>query len=162
MQFVPSNTPVEFRAEDIKNGPRLCAKIFPDNETGDDGLPDAHAETVGRHVWSLLNNESRQVVRRGAEQFEKTKDNTATPPQLAPQDTAMLLAAMNGLLSSPGLYQEEAFKSANLARETLSALSREDDQQPLSGMQLRRFNRLLLEAGFPNEVSNLMSVDDGR
>ncbi len=161
VQFVPSDTPVEFRAEDIKNGPRLCAKIFPGDETDDDVLSGVHTDAVGRHVWLLLNNESRQVVRHGAELYrqsvaeERASDEKMIAPQFTEVDGARLLAAMNGLLSSPGLYQEEAFKSANLARETLSTLSRGDDERPLSGMQLRRFNRLLLEAGFPNEVSKL-------
>ena len=155
VQFVPSDTPVEFRTEDIKNGPRLCAKIFPGEVTVEVSLSGAHADMVGRHVWSLLSDVSQQVVRRGAGHFEKPNDNKATPPQLAPQDTVILVAAMNELLASPQLYNEEAFKSANLARETLSTLSRGDDQRPLTGAKLRRFNRLLLEAGFANEVSKL-------
>ncbi len=152
VQFVPLSTPVALNPQDIKNAPRLCAKIFP----GDDVVPD---NSPGRQVWSLMDDDTREVVRRGAEIHRRHVADAATndsaEPQLSEPDAAQLLAALNQLLALQELYDEQAFQSAKLAREAVTAVQRRQAGETLSEVELRRFNRLVLEAGFPDEVGKL-------
>lgn len=138
--FVPLSTPVEFTAEGLLDARQLALKIGSEGDVTSD---------VGPHVWSLLNGDNQKAVREVAQQGES--DDT----ELTDEQTSQLLTAVNGLLDSQQLYSEAPFRSAKLSREAIGFLKRQQAGESLSEVERRRFNRLLLEAGFPGEISKI-------
>ena len=65
------------------------------------------------------------------------------------------LPAINQLLDRRDLFDEAAFAKLNLPREGISYAARLKDGGELSSAELRRFNRLLIEAAFPGEIRKL-------
>ncbi len=65
------------------------------------------------------------------------------------------LPAINQLLDRRDLFDEAAFAKLNLPREGISHAARLKDGGELSSAELRRFNRLLIEAAFPGEIRKL-------
>lgn len=65
------------------------------------------------------------------------------------------LAALNRLLDRSDLFDEAAFAKLNLPRESLGYAERLKASGELPKDELRRFNRLLIEATFPGEIRKL-------
>ncbi len=65
------------------------------------------------------------------------------------------LSAINGLLDRRDLFDEAAFAKLNLPREGLGYAERLKNAREISTDELRRFNRLLIEASFPAEIRKL-------
>jgi MFS family permease len=74
--------------------------------------------------------------------------------EVVPRDTTVLVS-LNTLLDRRDLFDEAAFARLNLPREGLSYAARLKSGTELSGDELRRFNRLLIEAAFPGEIRKL-------
>ena len=66
-----------------------------------------------------------------------------------------LVAALNGLLDQREMFNESAFAKVNLPREGIGYAERLKSGSELSQDELRRFNRLLIEASFPGEIRKL-------
>lgn len=64
-------------------------------------------------------------------------------------------AALNSLLDRRDLFDEAAFAKLNLPREGIGYAKRFKESGELSTDELRRFNRLLIEASFPSEIRKL-------
>ena len=65
------------------------------------------------------------------------------------------LVALNTLLDRSDLFDEHAFKKVNLPREGIGYAAKFKDGSELTKSELRRFNRLLIEAAFPGEIRKL-------
>ncbi len=65
------------------------------------------------------------------------------------------LAALNALLDRSDLFDEAAFAKVNLPREGIGYAKKIKDGSELSKEELKRFNRLLVEAAFPGEIRKL-------
>lgn len=74
--------------------------------------------------------------------------------EVVQRDTTAL-QALNALLDRRDLFDEAAFAKLNLPREGLSYAERLKSGAELSSNELRRFNRLLIEAAFPGEIRKL-------
>ncbi len=75
--------------------------------------------------------------------------------QLDEQDLSLLLSALNAQMDSMNLYDEVALGNAKLAREAIVTLKQVHEGKAISDIEKRRFNRLLLEAAFPDEVAKI-------
>ncbi len=65
------------------------------------------------------------------------------------------LVALNQLLDRRDLFEEVAFAKVNLPREGIGYAKKIKDGAELQKDELRRFNRLLIEAAFPGEIRKL-------
>ncbi len=65
------------------------------------------------------------------------------------------LIALNQLLDRSDLFDEAAFAKVNLPREGIGYAKKIKDGSELQKDELRRFNRLLIEAAFPGEIRKL-------
>ena len=65
------------------------------------------------------------------------------------------LVALNRLLDRRDLFEEVAFAKVNLPREGIGYAKKIKDGAELQKDELRRFNRLLIEAAFPGEIRKL-------
>jgi hypothetical protein len=99
--------------------------------------------TPGKRIWSLVDDETKQELGDIVEAAE----STAFGNPLATQLTAML----NRLLGRRDLYEAASWRFARLDTETRELVSAGSNN--LSDEELARLNRLLIEAGFPFEVS---------
>jgi MFS family permease len=84
--------------------------------------------------------------------------STSLTVKLNSDQRQSLVAAFNGLLDQRELYDESAFAKVNLPRQGIGYAERLKAREDLSGSEVRRFNRLLIEAAFPGEIRKL----DGR
>lgn len=139
---------------------------------------------AGSRIAGLLPAETQQSVAQAASEFRRLeqernelsdKAKTTTDAQAkqtikqslanleeqlaaheAPQKTRDALAnELNKLLSQVDIYNNTDFKSVNLPKEAVSYLKRLDAGEQLEDREIRRFNRLLIEATFPAEIGKL-------
>ena len=180
--FMPMEVPAELKERDILNGPRLSAKLSPakaaplglfpdlkseDGETESDELQAKLTEpsAAGRRVWSLLTGDVKPMIARTAAQFraleskrlklEKEREEELASLEMNEQDLAQLVSALNGLIARAGLYRDQDFKETNLTRQAIKLLGRMGDGGTLSEAEQLRFNRLLLEGTFRQEIGKL-------
>ncbi len=76
-------------------------------------------------------------------------------PKLADSDRSDLVKSLNLSLEQVELYDAEAFGKANLPREGVGYAKRLKADEKLSPEEMRRFNRLLVEAAYPGEIRKL-------
>ncbi len=169
--FVPVDEPVEFSADQILNAPQLCAKLSPidsaDVESFDDGL-QSKAETdvkkrptaptpAGLRIWSLLSSDVQLVAQQLGETYREFElaESGAETPAVNSEEMQILVAGLNQQLDRTDIYEESAFRDANLAREAIGYLKRMQKGETLSSQDVSRFNRLLLEAVFTRELGKL-------
>lgn len=93
-------------------------------------------------------------------QIRKATDPTAekeSPPQVPTRTTEWLIYGLNHLLDTlqGPIYDPAEFPKINLPREAVTYAQRIKQSDPLSHDELRRFNRLLIEAAFPGEIRKL-------
>jgi len=123
--------PALFRAADIQNWPSFAANLA--EEAGGTATP------AGR-IMQRLPDDLRQSIRRAA-------GSGAIGPELQEQ----VRAALNDLLDDGDFYQQEAFAGVELpapAEQLLAGLGR------ASPAQVERFNRLVLEAAFSEQIKS--------
>jgi hypothetical protein len=113
-------------------------------------MADAQADTAPRRVWRQLTPE----LQKGLSELSRE------PGEGLPRPTAdNLLRDLNELLKSPTLYSAEAWPDSALPAEAREL--RDRGVTNLSAEELARFNRLLLESAFPQELPH-NSVTDTR
>ena len=153
--FVPLSVPSQLSDQDLLNAPSLCAKLAPagpspgtkaDEQSGSEPTPP------GRRVWSLLSPSIHPVVARVAGEYRASSQPEST---IRVEDRSLLIAGLNGVLDDPDLYRDDDFRNVNLSREALAILRRLKSGDAVSSPEVRRFNRLLLEAAFPSEIGKL-------
>jgi ABC-type transport system involved in multi-copper enzyme maturation permease subunit len=104
----------------------------------------ADADTPGKRIWTRLDAGLRKKLTDVATSQEP---NRAAADLLEPS----LRGALNAMLSQRDLYDEAVWAGAKPSAEANALAARGVDK--LSEDELRRFNRLLLEAAFPLEIA---------
>ncbi len=125
--FVPIETKVEFHATDILNAEKLTQKL---NATTDDEHTTLKVSSATKHIIAATHRDR-------------------------PIPMVSALNVLNELLNRADLFEEAAFAKVNLPREGLAYAERHKSGIKLSVLELRRFNRLLIEAAFPGEIRKL-------
>ncbi|MHC4503834.1 MAG: DUF6785 family protein [Planctomycetota bacterium] len=132
----------EFRLEHILDLPGLCSKLEGDGARDTPG--------PSRRIWQLLPERTRAVVREAAR----------TPPadeagKLAVVEELVreLVKDLNGILRRRDFHRHNDFAGLALPEEATELLSRE--RRDLSGEDVRRLNRHLIDSAYPREVLSL-------
>jgi len=95
----------------------------------------AEGATPGKQVVGQLDKDVQSALRdMPTETLAKQSDN--------------LLKQLNKVLKKPGLYSEEAWKGISLGEEAKGLAAK----GPLDAKEQTRFNRLLLQAAYPNFI----------
>jgi ABC-type transport system involved in multi-copper enzyme maturation permease subunit len=126
------------------------AKAVVANPVADDRAAAAEAlpETPPLRVWRQLSPE----LQKGLSELSRE------PGEGLPRQTAdNLLRDLNELLNSPTLYATGVWPEASLSAE--ARLLRDRGMTDLSTEERARFNRLLLEAAFPQELPHNAATD---
>lgn len=100
------------------------------------------AESPKQRVWRALPDKLRSQI---------IGSPISGEDRVAPQLRATTLEALNGLLARRDLYAATAWPAADLGPEARDLARREI--QSLTGDELARLNRLLIEAAFPLEIT---------
>jgi len=142
--IVPLNTActrigaARFQESEILDWPALCTKL---RERGASAEP-----SVSRRIWQLLAPETRALIQEA-------------PPQdaLERAQKARILSSLNEILENPDLYSDEDFRGVTIDPETKELL--QIRRETIAPGQVRRLNRLLLEAAYPREIAKGRSID---
>ncbi len=176
--FVPVNKPVDFTANDILDPGRFCARIVPFSDTvirsvepesfnkvlklmtkpssPTDRFGTLFQETTAVADWSEIESVAEEY--RLWQIHKRIHDEKAPLPKTTPQTVTLLVLGLNRRLNgeeqSP-IYDPAEFPKINLPREAVDYAQRTKNGERLSDNELRRFNRLLIEAAFPGEIRKL-------
>jgi MFS transporter, ACS family, glucarate transporter len=112
---------------------------------------EAEHQRLLEQVQQASDRQIRRERRRTADEVEQRLGGLKLDPALQSD----LLAAINGLLDRGDLYTDDDFKAVNLPSEATRALKRLKNDETLTNVEQRRFNRLLLEGAFPRELGKL-------
>lgn len=100
---------------------------------------DGSRDTPAKHLWQLLDEKQREQVAAWAQN------------PLQPADVDRLAALLEGLLTRQDFYDKASWKNSEPNRSATKLLENGADR--LSPDELRRANRLLLEAAFRGRVN---------
>ncbi|MBI5365543.1 MAG: serine/threonine protein kinase [Planctomycetes bacterium] len=130
--------------EDVRAGATLAAKL----RTQGEGLVSGNGAGPGRRVWELAGPELRARL-----------VELARAQHLGAEERRALATGLNLLLCRREFYQPESWTGVELreAGQRLAARPAES----LTEAEVRRRNRLLLEAGFPEEIEKSPDVPWG-
>ena len=117
--------------DDVLDWPGLCSKL---------SAGKAQERGPARAIWDLL-----------PPQVQRTVEDAAKGKRLEEDPQADVVDALNAVLERSGFYQEERFSGVRVTAEAKELLSR--DTGDLSGKEVERLNRLLLEASFPQTIA---------
>lgn len=106
-------------------------------------------------VLNLTKLESKLGASSDAEQQELKLSAAAKWIVSSVDHEQSTLPALNSLLDRRDLFDETAFAKLNLPREGIAYAERVKGRHELSTDEMRRFNRLLIEAAFPGEIRKL-------
>ncbi len=115
---------------DLQEPEKICQQIT--------AAGNGTAASPKRRVWELLSEERRASLTQVADTSDRDSD---LPERLA--------SSLDELIARDDFYQSESFKSVTLNGEAKRYLPHREE---LAEPELRRFNRLLLEAAFPDEI----------
>ncbi|MEA3297814.1 MAG: hypothetical protein U9R56_08120, partial [candidate division Zixibacteria bacterium] len=121
-KFIPSR----FGTSDIRQ-PHEFAKLLSQS-----------SEPIPAYIRSLLDSEDLTTIER------ITDSDTTTVEKRA------LVAALNGLLDNPTLYDSTAFSRVSFTEQTKIRLA---NRAELEGRDLRRLNLSLIQDAFPDQIS---------
>lgn len=183
--FVPVETEVGFAARDMMDSGRFCARIAPISDKVKQTIetdgnteelrtkarksltsPSFLADRMATSFGSTTRSSDWVAIEAAAEehwlwQVKKTlsPQPDATPAPKTPQATETdLVDGLNHLLDNNirgPIYDPAEFPRINLPREAIKYAERLKSGDSLSHLELRRFNRLLIEAAFPGEIRKL-------
>ena len=146
--FVPASEPVDFIEEDILDASAFEKQLF--KGIGDDVEPDSTPES---RTWLRLSKSTQATLRLDAEKTAVNGDGHSFDSVGQPATSReSLVAHLNRLLSQVDFYDAEVFESIKLEREANADIARLNE---LSPDELKRFNRLLLEAVFRDGIRKL-------
>ena len=117
-------------ALDLRQPEEICQQIT--------AAGNGTAASPKRRVWQLLPEDGRAVL---AEVADANQWNSERREQLA--------GLLDDLIARDDFYQSKSFQGVKLPGEAKRILPRRQD---LAAAELRRFNRVLLEAAFPDEI----------
>jgi len=150
------------------------------DSSGNEAKP-AKPNLAAERVWQFIPAESQQAlldVAREYESFHSARDElranaehheqlgeyaaaneqrvlASAPFVTSDANRETIVSGLNAVLAEPGLYDRVAFGEFNIAHEAQSLLKRQEAGETLTGDQLQRLNRLLLEAAFPGEIGKI-------
>lgn len=114
--------------DEIQVWPGFCAKLANEGKGPSPG--------PSRRIWELMPPEAQAIVQR---------DDLDRGAKRA------VVRALNDMLLTKDFYEFRHFESVALPSEAKALLARERGE--LSGEQVQRLNRLLLEAAYPSEIA---------
>ena len=135
-----------FTADDILDWPGLCSKL--------ESAHNQDSPSPSGRIWQFLPEDVQRSVADTAQ---------GADPKAKPDD--LFIGALNEILERRDFYREEDFLNVQIppapqqAGRLLNRVSSGRDQDRLSPEEVRRFNRILLEASYPEEIAN--SVPSG-
>jgi sec-independent protein translocase protein TatC len=130
--------PPRLRRRDILDWPAFCSKL---NEQGASSAP-----SVSRRIWRLLPPETQALIKDGVENdtLDRAQKNR-------------VLASLNEILEDRDFYTDEDFRGVTIEAEARELL--QTDREAITSDRVRRLNRLLLEAAYPQEIAQSQSID---
>lgn len=132
-----SFTNSRLNVDQIRNWSSFCLKLKQEGTEA--------RSSPSRRILELLPPEIRQLV----VDLERVGD-------LSRSDKFNLVAALNDILNDRNFYQEEDFDEIS-ANEPKTFLGHNAGN--LSGAEVQRLNRLLIEAAYPNEIKRQLASD---
>ena len=103
---------------------------------------DSDATSIGSHLWSRFSPADQLVLRNSESTSQQQED--------------ILVAVLNSILRGSSIYNATLFKRVTLSAETTELQSA---IPAVTGDQLIKLNRLLLEDSFPLEIAKRRSTD---
>lgn len=139
--FVPASTPSELGPHSILDLQALDDELAPAESKGAESPQVSAAQRLFDRLPDDVQNRVRAIAGRKA-------DATA-------EDARSLAQAFNALLPERELFEVSEIDRLPLEREAVGLLRRRERGQSLSPDEVVRFNRLVLEAVFPRQISKL-------
>jgi len=118
--------------DDILDWPGYCSRLIQDAKRD---LP-----SPGKRIWSLLPQDIQSLI-----------ESSATATNLSREDKSSIMNALNDVLEQRDFYQEQDYSRKPLPKEAKELLAR--NREELSGRDLRKLNRLLIEAAYPRNIA---------
>lgn len=139
--LVPASTSAELDEHSLLDPRAICVQLtkLPADSN------KAASDTPERRIFSELPADAQDLVRITSE----------TEAPLDQPRVARLTSALNGLLGRGDLFRTQEIERLPLEREAVSLLKRRERGESLSPTETARFNRLVLEAVFPSQLSKL-------
>ena len=164
VQFVPQSTSSLIQTTDLLDVPLLCYEMRCGKDPSDSpeqiGARDIAART-GEEMISRFSEETAGLVERGATGYERLLKRTAAAAgQGSPEgastvdiDASAIAAALSEQIKRHDLFAVEDARGLPLSQEARSLM--QADQQQLTGIQIQRLNRLILEAIYPESIKKV-------
>jgi MFS family permease len=170
--FVPLSTPAKLSDSAILNAPALCGRLLPPADIDPADKKAAAEHRLNQYLpddakWVVVQYGSLVHMAKAIPRLEAGGSANAKPvlkPGILaslgdmhcdPDDLKVLVAGLNDMLKNPGLFGDDELSRLNLEREAQKFLERRKHDDSLSAAETVRFNRLVLEAMFPNEIGKL-------
>jgi hypothetical protein len=103
---------------------------------------DSDATSIGFYLWGKFSQADQLVLRNSESTLEQMQ--------------VILVSVLNPILNGPSIYDEKRFRHVTLSAETLAL---DPANAAVTGKDLIRLNRLLLEDAFPLEIAKPRSDD---
>lgn len=176
VSFVPVSEPSTIGPEDIRNGAGISAILYPTDSASSQpasirylvGLMPISGEGV---LTAVARRNQEAVARKGKLETEIKKlqrswrliqasrlasESAAIEMSLERNEREFLVQVFNEWIALESFYQPAAFASMNrLDRAALTYMKQVENGEVLSTKDRQRFNRLLLEGCFPDELSKV-------
>lgn len=173
--FVPISNSSLLSNETLLDGAGLCIRLRPDDgkalETElnrvNEQLPNELHErisTVAAECRPLfvdrkkLLDESKDLQKqwRWIAAWNKTQQAAAIQIPLSDTDQQSLVESLNDIVRNPGFYESGVFDGLKkLDRVAIEFMKRANANEELTESETQRFNRLLLEGCFPDEIGKV-------
>src|SRR6185436_7025350 len=103
---------------------------------------ESDATSIGFYLWGKFSQADQLVLRNAESTFEQMQ--------------VILVSVLNPILNGPSIYDEKRFRRVTLSAETTAL---DPANAAVTGKDLIRLNRLLLEDAFPLEIAKRRSDD---
>ncbi|MBM4041957.1 MAG: LPS export ABC transporter periplasmic protein LptC [Planctomycetes bacterium] len=124
--------PHHLRVADVADWPAFVAALAKQGT--------ASAPSPGKRLWEQLPEETRTILL-----------STVAGSFLGDRRKRAIVGALNAILGKPGFYREADFTGVALPLEAAEMLKL--DPKAMDEAQVRKLNRLLLEAAFPGQIA---------
>jgi len=188
IQFVPLETPVELSSADILMPAKLAGRLVAPEpakvasatvqaSSTAAAAPPRPAAWIESRIRTRSESDLEKLRTSLDSQPEKSLDQTSldssgqaltdgnrsvpAEPSRTGQpevDPALIVSLLNPLLSDTELYDAKSMSGLSLPSEALKTLAQLDARQDVSTAELQRFNRLLLESVFGQEIRKLYGL----
>ena len=130
-----------FHVDDILDWPDFCSKLTQD---ANQSWPNP-----GKRIWSMLPPEIQSLI-----------ESSSAGTSLSEQDKSYIVVALNSILKRWSFYREEDFSTTDLPEEAQELLALHPGN--LSGSDLQKLNRLLIEAAYPDEIAKSLYLENAQ